>query len=381
MKKFENVTSVEFNVTFEGKGCVNFDTYEQGYSNKNLGLYHGKIQENQKFSKKIYKAIEKDGQVENYFKHKVSSDCLRHFMFINEAEFNNSRLSYITPLLLRVIANPAMVLRGYMYATSTRTIRKKTVCSISDAVQTGPWLKEVNMDIHSVSGSKGDKFLDIEEEINNSDDSEDIKKPKQTSLFSVENVPEGDYVARGMIPLTELQFISNDITYDRDAVGTNNGELEKVYLNALRDTFGEGLYFGNYYIENSLAQDEWSERGLLFSRDNVDMLVKDAISRVMGIDIWRKDSYLKFKSITLTIFTKDSDVPEKIEIKSVKDLKDYYFSYAQKYFPADEAKIQKNKEIYENLKKAEIAAKIAKAKEEKKKRDTKKKKKQENEEL
>lgn len=70
MEKFENVQAIKFDVTFNGQGCVNFDSGEQKSFLYNNSLLPSKYN-NVKYAKKLF-IMNDDGSVG--FKYKVSSE-------------------------------------------------------------------------------------------------------------------------------------------------------------------------------------------------------------------------------------------------------------------------------------------------------------------
>lgn len=354
-KVYNDVKSIEFDVYFEGKGCVNYDGDEQKNTLINLGLLKGKnmYAKNKKFAKKVFEPLESNPDNENSpkakFKYKVSSDCLRHAMYKDEMEFMNPSISYIPSILFNAIAQPSMIERGYMFASSNSTIRKKSVFTITDAVEEGEWHTVVDFDLHSRSGEKQDG---TKQDDNNSEDKGSL------SLSFCENVGNHEYKASGFIDLTELQFISADPIYDRAAVIADGGEDEKAYLTALRNNFGEGLKLSYYYMKNALTEDEWAEKGVLLGKEAVDKMTKDIIKRIYNINIYRRDATFNIEGIRLKVnYGDEKVVKEEIVIPSLKYLDQFEFNYCTKYFSAEAEKIEKNCKMADEAKKTQKSKK------------------------
>ena len=353
LKVFDNVKSIGFEVTFKGNGCVNYDENKQKNVIKAFGLVNRKVNDNVKWAKKIFEPLpfndEENKGPKARFKYKVSSDCIRHEMFKNEMAFQNPNISMITPILLNVIAQPAMLERGYMFASSTiPTIRKSSGFSITEAVEEGNWHTLVDLDFHSCSGSKGEEKSDTKKK-KKDDDDEDEDTKGNTCLYLNENVGNHYYKAYGHIDLTELQFISGDMTYDRGAVFADGGVEESTYLTSLKNNFGEDYKFDTYYMKNSISCDEWGERGILLSKKAVDMMVKDIIKRMFNINIWRKDASFIFDSIVVTVNYGDdvvkSETIDTVHLLDAEDINQFDFNYFTKYNVCDEEKVKKNKEL------------------------------------
>lgn len=337
MKIFQDVKTLELKIYFEGDGCVNYDSPESQN-------FIGNRFTNKKVTKKSFKWGKNDkNETVFYFKNKVSSECLRHELFKNEIEFSNSNLSLIKSVLLKAITKPAMILKGYLFPDVTST-KLSSPIAIGDAVDVQDYIefnqKNLMYDVHTQAGER-----------------------TETSLYYVGMSSLTDYVANGKINLIMLQFLSGDVLYDRPAVLVDGGIEEKLYLDEMRKNYGDDVSFKYYYKKNSITEDEWAERGILFSKDAVDMLVKDAIKRIMNIDIQRKGSFLKFKKMYVNVNHLDENgkfVSEPIKIENKNDLENYYFSYFQDYCEANEEKILKNKELIEQIKNEPKEAKSSK---------------------
>lgn len=329
MKIFDNVKSLEFRVRLNGDGCVNYDSKEQMYTLANNGYRKGSgiFNENVKYAKKRFNS-------DNTFSYKQSSDCIKHEMYKDCMEFMNTRLSYIPMVLYRALAQSSYLMRGWVFTDGAKISRKSCV-TITDSVSD---IKHnyVDMEVHSTSGAKGEKPKDKDDKGN-------------TSLFFEENVGKEQYSFDGYIDLTEIQFISLDPVFDRLNVDVDGGENEEIFLTALKENFGDDIKIDYYYIKSSITEDEFAERGILLNRDAVDSMVKDTLKRIMNINIWRSNSYLKYDSITVYV-NYNNGTREEIPIDNIEDLSNYYFNYFEKYQVADIEKIMNNKRIYEELK-------------------------------
>lgn len=344
MKRFNNVTSIKFNLNLDGSGCVNFDDKEQKWFLVANKLFGGEsaTNDNNCFSKKnFYK--DEDGKVG--FKHKVSSECLRHSIFESSMPYQNPTLQNIPEVMYAAIAHPDMILRGYTITRgkSENALRKKSVFSISDAEEIGPCRYSTSFDFHSRSGKKGTD--------NGSD----------TSIYKIENVGKLSYIAEGFINLSETQFISADLLYDRMAVDTNGGLHEKIYLSELKNNMVNfEPSFKYYYMNNSLTKDEWAERGILLNEESVDMLVKRLLRNILNISVNRRGAYLRATSLKLWVNTTDGD-STLVDI-TLDNIDDFFFGCHCKYNEADAELIKKNIALSEEygLKQIEKKAKNTK---------------------
>ena len=353
-KEFKNVKSIEFDVKFEGNGCVNFDGNEQAWALQSCGLYTGKINKNIKLAKRV---ISRDENGNYQYQFKVSSECLRHNMFKDEMAFVNPSISFLPQVLLRTIATPAYHERGFMFPNTCNSIRKKSGATITGAIGETVYDKPIVMELHSSSGKKGEN--QSKDNTLTSDDKKD--DAKDTTLYFKENVGVEKYNSQGFIDLTELQFIPADNAYERNAVGIPEGsQFEKIYLTVLSENYGEDYNFDYYYMKDASTRDEWAERGIRFSEKSVDFLVKDILRRVFEINITTADAIFKFESIKVKVHTLDCPEGEEIELNSVNDLDNYFFGYFEKYIKASDEKIIANRKEYEDTKEKAIQDRRAK---------------------
>lgn len=339
---FKNVKGVAVKLFFNGDGCVNYDSSDQKHTLIKLGI-QSYLRDNVKLAKKTFLTDENNKVV---FKYKVSSECIRHACFKDEIAFENSRIADIPIVLYKAIASPALVLRGYMF-TGDNTIRKKSPVTITAATELGANRTVCDMEVHSTSGERD-----------------------STSLYYTENVGKSVYTADAHINLGELQFISNDTSYDRCAVGVDGGENENIYLTEMRKFYGDDVHFDYYYMKNGLTQDEWAERGILLSKESVDFLTKNMLRRFFDINIYTHQAYFTFDHMEVKVICNNEGRFEEhiIELKNADDVDSFFFDYFSMYELADEGKIMANKEKLDMIKAAQKEAE----KNEKKKAQSKK---------
>ena len=343
-KVFKDVKVLKLDVSFRGVGAVNNDGGHQKFALREAGLIKGQVNDNVVFSKKnIY--MDEEGKY--YFKAKVSSECIRHDMFIEEAEFHNTEGALIDEILYGIIAQPAMIERGYMEATSFRALKKRSPVSISDAEGISRHYT-VMTDLCTRSGKKESSSAEGETA------EEALGKRGGTNLYYKESIGEEVYLSTGFIDLTEMQFISADDNYDRNAICADEGSTqERIYLDNIKKNFGPDHRFGFYYMKQGLTKDEWAERGILLNKEAVDFMTKDVIRRIMQVSIRRRGSHFVFNSIRITVNTLDNPEGEVIEIQNLEDIYNYQFEYFEKYLEADEELIKKNRDLCEKNKKDE----------------------------
>lgn len=329
--KFFNVKSIRFDANFEGTGCVNFDETSQKWFLIAAGMLKGDgaTHDNNLFAKKVFYTEENGSYGFNY---KVSSECVRHGIFNDSMPYQNPSLQNIPTVLYSAIAHPDMITRGYMITRgkTENALRKKSIFAISDAVEVGPHRHTVDFDFHTRSGNKNDGNVETE--------------AKSTSIYRIENVGNLNYKSTGFINLSEAQFISADILYDRMAVDTDGGLFDDIYLTSLkRNMVNFDPKFGHYYKSDCVSKDEFSERGILLNEESVNMLVKRLLKNILNVNIERRGAYFKTTSLTIWVNTTEGE-SEPVEV-TLNNIDDFYFGYCQTYTEADNELINRNREL------------------------------------
>lgn len=339
----KKVNSIQFELTLNGKGCVNFDSSEQLDFLTSVGIVKygeksfyngGKPLSNVLFSKKNFRKTE-DGKTEYHVK--VSSECLRNAIFKNGMPAQSPTIMGLPGVLYRAIAHPVSLLRGYMYTEyGNSAIRRKSPIYISDAEEIGAWRTSIATDFHSRSGEK---------EMSKGKDADDAK---DNTIYKIENVGEITYKCNGAIDFQELAFISADPIYDRMAVNVDGGINEEIYINALKENFPAATpEFKYYYLKNSYTEDEWAERGILLDNETVNQLIKYVLKNIMNISIVRRNAYLKADKLTLKVFTNEGVETIDVNLENIDTLS---FDFQTNYLEADFEKIKANKEQIEKFK-------------------------------
>ena len=355
VKKFEKVKAIKFVAKFEGYGCVNYDGKEQSFFLSKNKLFSSRYNNNM-FAKKTYKKDD-DGVK---FKYKISSECIRHEIFKETMPFMNPTIIAVPHILYNSIANPDFLLRGYMFTQqNNNTIKRKSPFTITDLIEDGEyWRDNLQMDLHTRSGEKNS---DIDE--------------GDTTLYNIENVGLLNYTSKGFIDLTELQFIPDDVAYDRVSLNIEDGSVEeKIFFQALKNNMiNLNPEFNYYYSEGSYTQDEWAERGLMLNKESVDMMVKRVLKNILKVNILRRKAYLINNGLEIEIITNEGVLREKITLENIDD---FIFEYEDFYIKASEEKIEKNKKILETYKENEKKRKKDVEIEKKRKKEVQKNKKE-----
>ena len=129
----KKVKNVLFRTKIKGNGVVNFDSSEQKFMFNSTDLHNMKTRhDNVSFAKK--KFYKEDDKLT--YKLSISSDCLRHDIFKEDVLVQSPNVLNSKHVLYSFIASPASLLRGYLFANQTETLKRKGALTITDAEQT-----------------------------------------------------------------------------------------------------------------------------------------------------------------------------------------------------------------------------------------------------
>jgi len=345
------IKNVLIKMELEGNGIVNRDSSGQKYiidafDIKNLKGH--KSNNNVLYAKKnFYK--DEDGNVS--YKIKISRDALMHDIFKNDIISQNPNVVHHDASLYSYIASPISILRGYLFANKTETIKRDGVITLCDAEQTDGALSSI--EVCSRSGQK-----------------EEDKDVVDNSLFFKETVGDIKYLTTGNLDLTKLQFITCDNVFGRYSFNPDKFGLFKEFLTKNLPNFSSEL---DYYQLTGSAIDI-PEYGVLLSNENVIFLVKEALKRMLGLNIKRKDAYARVSSLKIKFVENPlEDIFNNeygwIELRNEQDVDSLDFEPQSFYNKVDLEEAKKLRKAIEDKKKEVDKVKIddKKKKEEQKK--------------
>lgn len=345
------VKNVLFRTKIKGNGVVNFDSSDQRFMFNGTELHNMKTRhENTNYAKK--KFSKEDDKLT--YKLSISSDCLRHDLFKEDALVQSPNIINNEHVLYSFIASPSSLLRGYLFADTNETLKRKGALTITDATQT------CNAVSYIETFSKSGKKLDFEDKVDGKSDN---------TFFKKEVVGDIEYSAIGNIDLMGLQFVSCDKVFDRFNFNPDLFNTYKSFLKSKMPTFNGELAY--YQIVGSTI--EIPEYGVLLDNDNVIILVKELFKRLLSLNIQRRNSFARVAELEYKLVydpiedTIDSD-DGWISLKTNKDIADINFEIQQFYALEDlelaqakresiEADYQKRKNSNAEKKAAEKAAK------------------------
>lgn len=275
MNKITGIKSVDFKIKALGHGVVNWNgpttlTGDGGKTVDNHTLpklrgytnLTGKIKEDTGYQYKK-EATDIDFKKTPLY---ISQNCIRHHLFreqafdIHYAKKNN---------LQKVLASITGLIRGYVVPSSQNK-------------RTSPLLLEDFVD--QLGNGNFEQFGQAGER-------------DSSSFFSKTTFGDTEYISYGSISLEQLQFISLDKKFDREAMGIKEGQGEEVaqsvqdYIQSLNSDLNPKAIFHSNYVRNGTIFEE-GEAGILLNDDAVQALVEQTLSMLSELSIRQAKSYM-----------------------------------------------------------------------------------------
>lgn len=335
------VKNILFKFTLNGEGIVNYDNSDQSFIHNSLKTdFKGNRNNNINYSKKNFYR-NSNGDVS--WKIKISSNCLRHAIFIKDAYSQSPSILKADYLSYNYIASPANILRGYVFAIKGANIKRKSPINIVDAEQSNNSISIIEQ--FTKSGNKESGKKDASGDNISSD-----------TMFMKETTGHMEYKSYGNIDLMQLQFVSCSQEFDRYAFNPDNIDLYRSVLNGYleQNNIKDDLKIDNYIIKNSSVK--LSEEGILFSNDTVNFFVKEFFKRMLLLEIRRSGSYAKLSSLEYKfVIDPIEDTYESedgwISILNEKDVNSINFDMENFYEVANEEIIQQTNKAIDSFNK------------------------------
>jgi hypothetical protein len=281
MKKITGIKSVDFKIKALGHGVVNWngpttltgnggktvDNHTlpklRGYSNLT-----GKVKDTGYKYKK--EATDIDFKKTPLY---ISQNCIRHHLFreqafdIHYAKKNN---------LQKVLASITGLIRGYVVPASQNK-------------RTSPLLLEDFVD--QLGNGNFEQFGQAGER-------------NSSSFFSKTTFGDTEYIAYGSISIEQLQFISLDKKFDREAMEIKQGQGEQVaqavqnFIQSLNPDLKPIATFHENYVRAGTIFEE-GENGILLNNDAIQILVEHTIERIFELSIRQAKSYMYVDEVTI----------------------------------------------------------------------------------
>ena len=273
--------SIFWRVKLKGKNIVNKDGNDQKWMwNNNVGRISAQ-NDNYTFAKHQWNEIGKtsEGKPIVERKVKISNDALRHVLFSDEIPFQCPNLIADRELLNQATASPAMILRGYLFnEKGEASIRRTSPIKGTDAIQTNRAISV--LENCSRSGKK---------EMTTADE------PSDNSFHKKETIGEIEYMAEGGLDIKDLQYISCDDLFDRQAFNPDDFSIYRPYLEkGLNSKVSDPDY---YTIKTSVVK--LPEYGLLLTDEQQLFLAQLFFYKLLTLSIMKSGGYAEVTSLEI----------------------------------------------------------------------------------
>ena len=280
--KITGIRSVDFKIVAKGHGVVNWNgptnlAQENGTTvdNHTMPKLRGYTNLSGKVKDTGYKYRKEPTDID--FKETplyISQNCVRHHLFREQA-FD---LHYADAKnIKKVLASMTGLMRGY-------------VVPATQYKRTSPLLLEDFVD--QLGNGNFEQFGQAGER-------------DSSSFFSKTTFGDTEYLSYGSISIEQLQFISLDNKFDRQAMQIKTGEGEEVakmvtdFIKSL-DTIGrspEALFHENCVRNGTIFEE--GENGILLNDDAIDILIDETIRKLRELVIRQSKAYMYVDEVTV----------------------------------------------------------------------------------
>ena len=305
MKKIEGIKSVDFKIKALGHGVVNWNgpttlTGDGGKTvdNHTLPKLRGYTNLTGKVKDETGYKYKKEATDINFKETPlyISQNCIRHHLFRPQAfDIHYAKKSN----LQHVLASVTGLIRGYVVPASQNK-------------RTSPLLMEDFVD--QLGNGNFEQFGQAGER-------------DSSSFFSKTTFGDTEYISYGSISIEQLQFISLDKKFDREAMETKEGQGEEVaqavqdFIQSLNiDLNPEATFHANYVRAGTIFEE--GEAGILLNQDAIQALVEYTLELISNLSIRQAKSYMYVGEVTvdyndsnkmMRIKRSESDISETLE--------------------------------------------------------------------
>jgi len=275
MEKVTGIKSVDFKITALGHGVVNWNGPTTLMGDKGIELNNHTMPKLRGYSNLTGKVKEDSG-----YKYKkqatdidfketplyISQNCIRHHLFRSQAfDLHFAKKAN----LQQVLASATGLLRGYVVPATQNK-------------RTSPLLLEDFID--QLGNGNFEQFGQAGER-------------DSSSFFSKTTFGDTKYISYGSISVEQLQFISLDKKFDREAMELKAGQGEEVaqaiedYIKSMNPELSPKATFHENYVRRGTIFEE-GENGILLNNDAVKALIGYALELISNLSIRQAKSYM-----------------------------------------------------------------------------------------
>lgn len=275
MEKVTGIKSVDFKITAFGHGVVNWN----GPTSLNGG--DGKTVDNHTLPKlRGYTNLTGKVKEETGYKYKkeatdidfketplyISQNCIRHHLFRSQAfDIHYAKKTNLE----QVLASVTGLIRGYVVPATQNK-------------RTSPLLLEDFVD--QLGNGNFEQFGQAGER-------------DSSSFYSKTTFGDTKYISYGSISVEQLQFISLDKKFDREAMNVNENQGEQVaeavqeFIQTLNSNLKPKATFHTNYVRRGTIFEE-GENGILLNDDAIKGLIEYTITLLSELSIRQAKSYM-----------------------------------------------------------------------------------------
>ena len=279
--KITGIKSVDFKIRALGHGVVNWNgptnlAQENGTTvdNHTMPKLRGYTNLSGKVKDTGYKYRKEPTDID--FKKNplyISQNCIRHHLFRDQAfDIHYAKKSN----LQKVLASVTGLIRGYVVPATQNK-------------RTSPLLMEDFVD--QLGNGNFEQFGQAGER-------------DSSSFFSKTTFGDTEYISYGSISIEQLQFISLDKKFDREAMEIKQGQgvgiAQEVqsYIQSLNPTLSPVVIFHENYVRSGTIFEE-GEHGLLLNQDAIQILVNYTLELIANLSIRQAKSYMYVDEVTV----------------------------------------------------------------------------------
>ncbi|WP_407579537.1 type I-Fv CRISPR-associated protein Cas7fv [Citrobacter koseri] len=316
MKNISGIKSVDFKISAEGFGVVNWNGNISVFSEK-----AGKVVNNHmlpKLRNLDLMRVKKFEDIDDSARLYISQNCIRNALFRDfTTGLKEVSLSNVESVLQSLVG----LVRGYVIAEGSTSLKRKSPLFIEDFV------------------AGDDSTLNFET-------FSQVASRNETSLYSKHTTGAVSYTAFGSINIEDLQFLSLEDSLNRscyrevitEAEGRALAEKITDYLKSL-DFDGqknpEAIFANNYVRINSISKA--GEAGILLNDDAISLVVEETLSLIRNLYISRSKAYVEMKEF-LVDYNDDKAMRIKSSVEDIDSEKhtNYAVYYEAQLFTAEE---------------------------------------------
>ncbi len=294
MEKVTGIKSVDFKIIAKGHGVVNWNgptnlAQENGNTvdNHTLPKLRGYSNLSGKVKDTGYKYRKEPTDIN--FKETplyISQNCIRHHLFREQAfDIHYAKKSNLE----KVLASITGLIRGYVVPASQNK-------------RTSPLLMEDFVD--QLGNGNFEQFGQAGER-------------DSSSFFSKTTFGDTEYKSYGSISIEQLQFISLDKKFDREAMEIKESQGDEVagtinqYIQSLNSELSPQAIFHPNYVRKGTIFEE-GEVGILLNDDAMKALIEHTLDKIRNLSIRQAKSYMYVDEVIVDY----NDSPKMMRIKN-----------------------------------------------------------------